>query len=179
MTEIKISLGTVMKGDYESMKNSLLYEFSTDATLLIEWEPYCTIQRPNALHLLNHIINDKRFIFDDLFIARQLYFSAKQSRDVVMRNPKFLQILRSRNSFTDYFYERYGTNAKVSHVGMLQRYIQAEKAICRWNKQNRWRLLFLLYPCLCRYVQRYRKLKIERLRGPRLDTHVAHSQSTL
>jgi hypothetical protein len=157
MTEIQISLGTVMKGDYETMKKSLLYEFPTDATLLMEWEPYCNLQRSNAVRVLKLIINDPRFVFDDLFVARQLYFSAGQSRDIVMRNPKFLRILRSRKYFSEYFYERYGKNAGQTHVGMLQRYLQAENAIRFWSKQNRWRVAFLLYPALMRYIRKFKE----------------------
>ena len=157
MTEIKIQMGPILRGDYESMKKSLLYEFPTDATLHIEWEPYCEIQRCNALRVFKLIINDPRFVFDDLFVARQLYFSAGQSRSVVLKHPRFLQILRSRKYFSDYFYERYGKNAHQSHVGMLQRYLQAENAIRFWTKQNRWRLTFLLYPALIRYIRNFKE----------------------
>lgn len=156
MTEIKIQMKDIMGGDYEMMKYTLMNKVPKDAILVLECEPYCNIQHLPSLRVLKQVINDPRFVFDDLFVARQLYFSAGKSRSVVMRHPKFLQVLRARKYFIDYFYERYGKNANITHVGMLQRYLQAENAIRFWNKQNRWRLAFLLYPFLIRYVRNFK-----------------------
>jgi hypothetical protein len=156
MTEIKIQIRAIIRGDYEKMKYTLDNEVPNDATLLLEDEPYCNIQDRNSLRVFKLIINDTRFVFDDLFIARQLYFSAGKSRAVVMKHPKFLQILRARKYFSEYFYERFGKDANRTHVGMLQRYLQAENAIRFWNKQNRWRLTFLVYPALVRYIRNFK-----------------------
>jgi CRISPR/Cas system CSM-associated protein Csm2 small subunit len=100
-------------------------------------------------------------MFDDLFIARQMYFSAAQSRDAVMNHPKFEKVVQARKSFMEYFYERYGKNANIKEVGMLQRYIQAERAISQWkeekHRKNQFRVLFVLYPALVKFSRNFTK----------------------
>jgi hypothetical protein len=105
------------------------------------------------------VLDDPRFIFDDIFVARQFYFSAGQGREIVMKHPKFQKIVKGRKYFMDYFYERYGDNAGTTHVGMLQRYIQAERVIQFWKeeqkKKNTFRIPFLLYPALVKYSRNF------------------------
>jgi hypothetical protein len=157
MTEIKVSIGPLFREEYENMKYTLDHEIPPSSKLLLEDEPYCNLQSKKSLKLLKLVINDPRFVFDDLFIARQLYFSAMPSRTVVMKHPMFLKVLRARRRFLDYFYERYGEDANVKMVGMLQRYLQAENAIRYWEKLNRFRITFFLYPSLVKHIRSFKK----------------------
>lgn len=149
-------MGPILRGEYDKMKHALEHEIPKDAKLIIEAEPYCNLQKRSVLKVFQLVINDPRFVFDDLFIARQFYFSAGQGRTIVIKHPKFMKILRAREHFIEYFYERYGPDANRTHLGMLQRYLQAENAIRYWNKQNRFRIVFLMYPALIRYIRRFK-----------------------
>lgn len=157
MVELKILSALVVRGEYEKMKQAFDVELPTDATFLFEYEPYCSIQSRASLKTFKLLLDDPRLVFDDLFIARQLYFSAHKSRELVMKHPKFLKVVRARHHFMDYFYERYGEKANITHVGMLQRYLQAENAIRYRKKQDRIRLAFSLYPALVKYTQRFKE----------------------
>lgn len=152
MATIKILPGIIYGGKYDELKAEL-ERLPKDAKITFEDEPYCNIQRRASLKAFKLLINDPRFVFDDLFIGRQLYFSALPSRELVMRHPKFLKIVRARARFMDYFYERYGPNANRTHVGMLQRYLQVENAMRYRAKQDRLRLAFDLYPALTYYAR--------------------------
>jgi hypothetical protein len=157
MTELKILSAVIVRGEYDKMKQCLESDFPKDATLFFEYEPYCTIQSRASLKTFKLLLDDPRFVFDDLFIARQLYFSAHKSRELVMKHPKFLKVVRERSHFMDYFYERYGEKANITHVGMLQRYIQAENAIRYRSKEDRVRLAFSLYPALIKHIRIFKE----------------------
>lgn len=157
MTELKILLGQITRGNYDEMKEALEVKLPKDAKLYIDDEPYCHIQGKQAIRTFELVINHPQFVFDDLFIARQLYFSAPASRDVVMNHRKFQKILETRPHFIDYFYERYGPHAERTHAGIAQRYYQAENAIKYWKKQRNRRLVFFLYPALVKYTRNFRE----------------------
>ena len=158
MTELKILMGQIIRGNYEQLKEGLETKLPPHTKLFLEDEPYCTIQGKAAIRAFKLVINHPQFVFDDLFIARQLYFSAPASRNVVLKHPKFLKVLNAKPQFMDYFYERYGPNAGMTtHVGMVQRYIQAENAIRCWKKEQQWRLLFNLYPALVKYSRNFKE----------------------
>lgn len=157
MTEFKMLMGPIIRGEYEKVKNGLDTQFPKDGKLMIEDEPYCNLQGRQTLRTFKLILDDPRFVFDDLFIARQLYFSAPSSQNLVMKHPKFRNVVNARAQFTEYFYERYGNAAAGTQVGMYQRYYQAERAIRFWQKQNRQRLVFDLYPALVHYVRSFKE----------------------
>lgn len=154
MTTYIIQPGLILKGDAIGFKK-VLEELPADAKLIFEFETYCAIQRRSAVKAFKLLLDDPRFVFDDLFIARQLYFSALPSRELVMRHPKFLKLIRAKRNFMEYFYERYGPNANMTHVGMLQRYLQVENALRYREKQTRMRLAFFLYPALIQYSRSF------------------------
>lgn len=154
MTTYIIQPGLILKGDAKAFQK-VLEDLPSDAKLIFEFETYCAIQRRSAVKTFKILLDDPRFVFDDLFIARQLYFSALPSRELVMRHPKFLKIVRARRSFMDYFYERYGANADRTHVGMLQRYLQVLNALRYREKENRMRLAFYLYPALMQHSKNF------------------------
>lgn len=161
MVLLNISPGPVIRGEYEKMKQ-ILEDAPKDAQLVYEHETYCSVQSRAALKTFKLLINDPRFVFDDLFIARQLYFSALSSRELVMRHPKFLKVVRARPRFMDYFYERYGPDANRTHIGMLQRYLQVDNAMRYRKKQDNLRLAFILYPALTYYARNF----VERYYAP-------------
>lgn len=160
MKQVKIRMTLVYKGDYVAMKKEL-EQLPQDVSLLIEDEPYCAIQQKSVCNTFKLVLHDPRFVFDDLFVARQFYFSSGPSREIVMKHPKFLSVINKKKYFMDYFYERYGSNAGTTHVGMLQRYIQAERVIQFWRKrthtQNQFRILFHLYPMLVKYSRNFKE----------------------
>lgn len=157
MQEITVPMKLIYSGDYSQMKNALDYDYPSEASLFLLGEPYCTLQDKKVLEVFKLVLDDPRFVFDDLFVARQLYFSAPKSRNLVMKHPKFVKVVRSRKNFMDYFYERYGPYADRENVGMLQRYIQAEKAITHWEKKMQFRVLFHLYPALIKHTRKFRE----------------------
>lgn len=156
MSNVKMLIGPIIRGQYDQMKEAL-ETLPKDAKLFLEDEPYCNIQSKAPLKTLKLLLDDPRFVFDDLFIGRQLYFSAPKSRDLVMNHPKFAKVVCERPSFMDYFYERYGEDGGMKHVGMVQRYIQAERCITYWKKRRAQALVFFLYPALVRYTQNFKE----------------------
>jgi hypothetical protein len=156
MTELKILAGPIVRGEYEKLKEVLKNESHKDATLVFDYEPYCNIQSRQSLRTFKLLLDDPRFLFDDLFVARQLYFSSSNSRNLVMNHPKFRNVVNGRIHFTEYFYERYD-NSEGTKVGMYQRFYQAERAIKLWRKENLQRLVFHLYPALIHYVRRFKQ----------------------
>jgi hypothetical protein len=154
MSELNIRIGQILRSSYDEIQ-ALLETAST--SIVLEDEPYCTIQGKAALRNFKLIIDHPQFTFDDLFIARQLYFSALPSRNLVINHPKFRTALAAKPQFMDYFYERYGPNAGRTQVGMCQRYIQAENAIRYWKKTQNRRLLFHLYPALVQYSRKFKE----------------------
>lgn len=153
--EIKINASILYSGKYDALKASLA-SLPSEAKLFFEAEPYCTIQEKASLQTMKLLLDDPRFVFDDLFIGRQLYFSSGALRKLVMSHPKFLKVVRARKSFLDYFYERYGSNANRTHVGMLQRYLQVENLLQYRKKRNNFRLTFLLYPALISHIRSFK-----------------------
>ena len=158
MTELKISIGQILRSTYDEMLHTLQRAVDTHTKILLEGEPYCNIQGKAALKNFKLILDCPLFVFDDLFIARQLYFSALPSRNIVMNHPKFKTVLEAKTYFIDYFYERYGPNGGTTHLGMIQRYIQAENAIRYWKKERNRRLVFFLYPALVKYTRNFKKV---------------------
>jgi hypothetical protein len=156
MTELKILAGPIFRGDYERLKEEL-ETIPEDANLVFEIEPYCNIQSRPALKTFKLLLDDPRFVFDDLFVARQLYFSSAKSRKLVMNHPKFQTILKGRVHFTEYFYERYKNAPEGTKLGMYQRFYQASRAIRAWKRENFQRLAFHLYPALVHYTQRFKQ----------------------
>lgn len=158
MTEIKIQVGPIYQGRYDDMKD-ILEKLPKDVKIFIEAEPYCNLQQKSVCNTFKLVLDDPRFVFDDLFIARQFYFSASQGREIVMKHPKFQKVVKERKYFMDYFYERYGDRAGTTHVGMLQRYVQAERVINFWKEQqkkkNQFRITFLLYPALIKHSRKF------------------------
>jgi hypothetical protein len=157
MSQLSILPGPFINGDYEIVKHALEIEISKDTKIIFEYEPYCNIQTKKSLKTFQLLLDDPRFVFDDLFIARQLYFSAFKSRNLVMKHPRFLKVVNARVNFTEYFYERYGENGGRYHNGMYQRYYQAQKAIQYWRKENLKRLVFHLYPALIQYTRSFKE----------------------
>jgi hypothetical protein len=159
MSELRMLIGPIIRGQYNQMKEALDTKLPKDVKLYLEDEPYCNLQGRAVIRTFKLLMDDPRFVFDDLFIARQLYFSAAQSREAVMNHPKFKKVVQARNSFMEYFYIRYGANANITEVGMLQRYIQAERSIAQWKeenkKKNQFRVLFILYPALVKFSRRF------------------------
>lgn len=150
-------MGPIIRGQYDQMKEALDVTLPKDAKLYLEDEPYCNIQSKASLKTLKVLLDDDRFVFDDVFIGRQLYFSAPKSRDLVMNHPKFAQVVHARASFMDYFYERYGPDGGMKHVGIVQRYIQAERAINYWRRQRNQAIVFFLVPALIRYIRSFKE----------------------
>ena len=126
MSELKISIRQILRSTYDEIQTLLE---TVHTSIVLEGEPYCTIQGKAALRNFKLILDHPQFVFDDIFIARQLYFSALPSRNLVINHPKFRSILAAKPRFMDYFYELYGQNAGLIHFGMCQRNIQAENAI--------------------------------------------------
>jgi hypothetical protein len=157
MADLKLLPGQIYRGNYDAMKEALETKCPKDAKLYLEDEPYCNIQSRSAVRTLKLVMDDPRFVFDDLFIARQLYFSAAPSRDAVMSHPRFAAIALAYPSFTEYLYKRYGENAGITQVGMAQRYYQADRAIQQWKRERRIRLAFILYPALVRHIRAFRE----------------------
>lgn len=157
MIELKILSGPILRGEYEKVKQALETELPKDVSFLFEDEAYCNIQSREALKTFKLILDHPQFVFDDLFIARQLYFSAPKSQELVIKHPKFLKVVRARQYFTEYFYERFGAHANYTEVGMLQRYIQVENAILSRKKADRIRLAFALYPALVNYIRKFKE----------------------
>lgn len=159
MAEIKNIMRLVYQGKYDEMKK-FLEDLPKETRFFIEDEPYCNLQKKIVCKTFKLVINDPRFVFDDLFVARQFYFSSGESREIVMEHPMFAKVVLARKSFMEYFYERYGVNGGVTHIGMCQRYIHAERSIYFWkerrNKKNQFRILFLLYPALVKYSREFR-----------------------
>lgn len=156
MTEFKIHAGLIIRGEYERLKEEL-ETIPDDVKLVFEMEPYCNIQSRASLKTFKLLLDDPRFLFDDLFVARQLYFSASKSRNLVMNHPKFLSVVNGRVHFTEYFYERYKNAPEGTKVGMYQRFYQASRAINIWRKENRFRLVFHLYPALVRHIRQFKQ----------------------
>jgi hypothetical protein len=154
MSELKISIRQILRSTYDEIQTLLE---TVHTSIVLEGEPYCTIQGKAALRNFKLILDHPQFVFDDIFIARQLYFSALPSRNLVINHPKFRSILAAKPRFMDYFYERYGPNAGRTQVGMCQRYIQAENAIRYWKKMQNRRLLFHLYPALIHYSRKFKE----------------------
>jgi hypothetical protein len=158
MTELKLLSGHIYRGNYTAMKDTLENEIPKDATFILEGEPYCNIQSKAALRTLQLVLDDPRFVFDDLFVARQLYFSAGGSRDLVMNHPRFVAVATAHTSFIDYLYIRYGKDAGVKHEGMAQRYYHAELNIRKWKKKKQnSRIVFFLYPALVRHIRVFKQ----------------------
>ena len=157
MTEFKILQGPILRGEFDKLKRALDVEFPTDAKLFFEAEPYCNIQSRAALKTFKILLDDPRFVFDDLFVARQLYFSAPASRNLVMKHPKFRKVVNGRVHFIEYFNERYANAPEGTQIGMYQRYYQAERAIKFWRKENLQRLVFHLYPALVTYARSFKE----------------------
>jgi hypothetical protein len=157
MADLKLLPGQIYRGNYDAMKEALEKSLPKDAKLYLEDEPYCNIQSRSAVRTLKLVMDDPRFVFDDLFIGRQLYFSASPSRDAVMSHPRFPAVALAYPSFTEYMYKRYGENAGMTHVGMAQRYYQADRAIQQWKRDRNIRLVFFLYPALIRHIRSFKQ----------------------
>lgn len=157
MSDATLLLGLILRGRYDQMKETLDSRVPSDTPLYLDTEPYCSIQSNASLDTFALLLEDDRFVFDDLFICRQLYFSALPSRNLVMNHPKFAAVVYARASFVDYMYERYGKDARWKHDGMAQRYIHAERTIRYWKRRRAHALVFFLYPALHRYVNRVKK----------------------
>jgi hypothetical protein len=142
-------------GDVDGMRTFLKETGSSVIFQLHHWEPYAAIQKDTQVETLRLLLDDTRFLFDDLFTARALYFSTPQLNRAILRHPRIAQLaLGYQKSFMEYFDKRFRYGAP----GMDQRYIHAiNKIACIRKILLNKKLAFALYPALVRYTRDFKQ----------------------
>jgi hypothetical protein len=128
-----------------------LASWPEDKSLYLADEPYCNIQGKNKQARLQIVCDDHRFVFDDLFIVRYLYFSTKECHNVVLNHPKFRAFMNGKRSIIDEADKRF--HNRHEYMGMYQRYYLADRIIRKHQKRVNFRLAFHLYPFLKFYTR--------------------------
>ena len=142
-----MSLYSLIASGKSASVRKYLEDLPSDARIELEAEPYCLYQRKAQIQALTLVLNDPRFCFDDLFVARNLYFSTGMIHDALETHPRILALAAAHPSFVHYFSIRY-KGIEHKWQGMLQRYLQADRSIRMVRKRLFWRLTFLVYPFL-------------------------------
>lgn len=146
-----------------SVVEEFLSTVPQDTQIVYEHEPYTAIQSEESVKAFQTLLQDSRFVIDDLLLARCFYFSTRQLHSLLLEHPLCQKILTRYPSFLQYFEPRYANAPSGTRTGMYQRYFQANSIIERWKKKqqilNYKRLLWIVYPVLtaavCRWKQRF------------------------
>jgi hypothetical protein len=147
----------IYKGDLSAF-DAYLSQLPETETLYLENEPYCNIQRKSSVECFKRLLKDPRFQWDDLFIARQLYFSTHQVHETLRENPRFWRVVNKKKSFMEYVHLRYKRKDGGIYEGMYQRYIRVDDLVIKWRpKEDRFRLAFHLYPFLIFVIRGFLK----------------------
>lgn len=133
----------VYSGNPEALR-SFLGRRSPDIPLHFAEEPYCVIQGRKKKECLQILCDDRRLVFDDLFVVRQLYFSTRECHEVILSHPRLQILMKGKKSIFEYGNVRFQNFH--GYDGMRHRYIQANRMI-RKRAQN-FRVTFYLYPFL-------------------------------
>lgn len=131
--------------------------------IVYENEPYTAIQSEDSVKAFETLLQDSRFVIDDLLLSRCFYFSTRQLHSLLLEHPLCQRILTKHPSFLHYFEARYAFAPPGTRTGMYQRYLQTNSIVERWKKRQQIlqykRLLWIVYPVLtaavCRWKERY------------------------
>lgn len=149
----------VYKGDIEGVKELLLCH--DQSPIEFEREPYTAIQKKKQAAALTVVMDDPRFVFDDIFVGRMFYFSTGLTMQTIWRHPKMKRLLETNSTMSDCFNARYPTPTWKQMAGIGQRFFQADNAIRYLQKEDvrkkNQRLAFSLVPALSIYIQRWKK----------------------
>lgn len=147
----------VYHGDLESLRNRL--ESLDDSPIHTTFEPYILIQKKKQAEALTILMDDPRFVFDEVFVGRMFYFSTRLVQRTVWNHPKMKDILAGAPSMSEYFFRKYPKPTWTQEAGIGQRYFHADTVIHALRredtKQKNQRIAFLLYPALKQFVHRW------------------------
>jgi hypothetical protein len=145
----------VYSGNLEGLRNYL--DSLDESPITTDYEPYTQIQKKRQAAALNMLMDDPRFVFDDRFVGRMLYFSTHLTMRTVWEHPRMNDVLKDVTYMSDYFYRRYPKPTWTQSAGIGQRYFQADNAIRSLRKEDtrkkNQRLAFVLYPTLVKYIR--------------------------
>lgn len=146
-------------GDAEGLQHYLdTYEGTQIQT---EFEPYASLQRTKQLECLTILMDDPRFVFDDLFVARMFYFSTHLLQRTIWKHPRMKAVLQGAPSLSAYFHMRYPKPTWNQSAGLGQRFFHADNGIRYLRKaddrKKNQRLLFFLVPAVVSYIRNWKK----------------------
>ena len=138
-----MSFGTlerlVYNGDLEGLQAYL--DSHDSSPIQTDYEPYTLLQKKKQAAALRMLMDDPRFVFDDLFVGRMFYFSTGLTHRTVWEHPKMKHVLEGAKSMTEYFYRRYPKPTWKQSAGMGQRFFHADNVIQYLKRQDAKRVL--------------------------------------
>jgi hypothetical protein len=129
----------VYQGNVEGLQAYL--DDHDDTPIETTYEPYTLLQKKKQAEALTLLMNDPRFVFDDLFVSRMFYFSTGLIHETVWRHPKMKHILEGAESMSEYFYRRYPKPTWSQSAGLGNRFFQADNVILYLKRQDAKRVL--------------------------------------
>ena len=149
-------LSAVIGGDSALVK-VLLKKVPSTETIGWLWEPYVTLQNSRQFEALSLVMDDPRFRFDARFVSGCCYFTPHTLRKLVLRHPKAKRWVVNPERFeTDYIRECLKGSIRYNQ-GLMSRLYDARKDVysanCLYQKTQRKRLAFILYPFLKFWVR--------------------------
>ncbi len=140
-----------------------LFEFlrnqSADAVFtLYDWKPIRTLSRHTQIQALKILMDDKRFAFDDLFVAFSTFFTSAKVEIAICDHKRMRAIhLGYRDTFFDYYERRFpGGNwdYRDYYTGPSYRFLRMKRFMLADARAT---LAFVFYPALVRYTRQFKE----------------------
>lgn len=128
------------------------------ATISWGWEPYSVLQTPDQLKCLKLVLDDPRFAFDAEFACACSYFTPTRLRKLIWTHSRAQRWVRDPEAFRAEAHNCYLSRTGTTNLGLDHRvyhgYQECQLYNMHYQRAQRWRLAFILYPALKFWVQR-------------------------
>ncbi len=148
----------ILEGNHAGMREWLKQQPADAVFTLYEWKPIRTLDWHSQVAALKALMDDKRFVFDDFFVAYSTFFTTAKVEIAICDHKRMRAIhLGYTNSFFDYYERRFpegNWDYRDYYTGPSFRFLRMKKFLMT---ELRAKVLFFLYPTLVRHVRNFKE----------------------